>query len=460
MDFLIAASVAIKYYDTCGYIITLENMQRDIVLAISETVKNLEERKKDTASKKLTKLVGTNSLPFWLPKAIAELDSMIGNRGIPLSYLIRDEVVPPADDRLIQDEAFSQENGSITDELIRRATHTHHLRKEDDRMLFEKLYDAFRGNEAETSITSEMKQHRQGRALWMAARTEWAGDDSWNAIIAKNREVYETAKFTGTGNTYSLRKHVSRFRVAFSQLQLANEQPGVSVTIPNDQTKVRYLLKSIECEDVGLKSKMEIVRLKDDMKNSFDKTAHYLQEADPVFRRVVEQVGSNSGKSAKTATASQLNLKQGVGQTGVEFRWYPREDYQALSKEQKDELGTWMKTTEDGKKCSSDHRKEWKKGKKGAKYGKKRNISKAEFAGVKRTRRYKADIKKMLAKSSKENEEGTEEASKIASLIQSEIQKQVKFASGTKPPAPSVAASEIEFKNAFNSLLRSKDKSK
>ena len=78
LDFLIAASVAIKYYDTCGYIITLENMQRDIVLAIYETVKNLEERKKDTTSKKLTKLVGNNSLPFWLPKAMAELDSMIG----------------------------------------------------------------------------------------------------------------------------------------------------------------------------------------------------------------------------------------------------------------------------------------------------------------------------------------------------------------------------------------------
>ena len=45
LDFLIAASVAIKYYDTCGYIITLENMQQDIVLAIYETVNNLKERK-------------------------------------------------------------------------------------------------------------------------------------------------------------------------------------------------------------------------------------------------------------------------------------------------------------------------------------------------------------------------------------------------------------------------------
>ena len=130
MDFLIAASVAIKFYDTCGYRVTVENMQRGIVLAIFETVENLNKRKKDTSSKKLTKLVGNNSLPFWLPKAMAELDAMIGTRGIPLSYLIREDVVAPAEDQLIQGQAFSQENGSVTDELIQRATHDHPLIKD------------------------------------------------------------------------------------------------------------------------------------------------------------------------------------------------------------------------------------------------------------------------------------------------------------------------------------------
>ena len=155
----------------------------------------------------------------------------------------------------------------------------------------------------------------------MAACTDWAGDDSWNAIIARNREVYETAKFTGTGHVYLLWKHVSKFRVAFSQLQLANEQPGVSVTIPNDQTKVQYLLQSIECDNVGLKSRMEIVRSSKAMKNNLDQTAQYLQEACPVFYRFIKQGGSggsNTNKS-KNATASQLNLTQGVGKTVVEF---------------------------------------------------------------------------------------------------------------------------------------------
>ena len=45
----------------------------------------------------------------------------------------------------------------------------------------------------------------------MAAQTEWAGNNSWSAIISKNREVYENLKFTGTGQVYSLQKHVSKF---------------------------------------------------------------------------------------------------------------------------------------------------------------------------------------------------------------------------------------------------------
>ena len=136
------------------------------------------------------------------------------------------------------------------------------------------------------------------------------------------------------------------------------------------------------------------------MKNNFDQTTQYLQ-ADPVFLRSIKQGGGSSNTKSKNATALQLNLKQGIGKTGVKFWWYPRDDYQTLLKEQKDELGTWMNSTDEGKKCLSDHRKEWKKGKKATKYGKKRNIPKSEFAGVKKRRQYKADVQKLLAKATK-----------------------------------------------------------
>ena len=120
-----------------------------------------------------------------------------------------------------------------------------------------------------------------------------------------------------------------------------------------------------------------------------------------------------------------------------------------------------MKGTNEGKKCSLDHCKEWKKGKKTAKYRKKRNIPKSETAGIKKTRRYKADVEKLLAKATNEKEDVVEKASEIASILQSEFQRQVKFLNGTKPPAaPSVASSKMEFKNALGSFFQSKGKSK
>ena len=76
-----------------------------------------------------------------------------------------------------------------------------------------------------------------------------------------------------------------------------------------------------------------------------------------------------------------------------------------------------MKNTDEGKKCSLEHWKEWKKGKKAAKYGKKRNIPKNEFAGVKKTKRYKADLEKVLAKATKEKEDVEEKTSEIASIL-------------------------------------------
>ena len=54
LEFFIVIFVAIKFYDTVGYRITVENMQREIVLVIFETIKNLNQIKKDSSSKKLT----------------------------------------------------------------------------------------------------------------------------------------------------------------------------------------------------------------------------------------------------------------------------------------------------------------------------------------------------------------------------------------------------------------------
>ena len=119
-----------------------------------------------------------------------------------------------------------------------------------------------------------------------------------------------------------------------------------------------------------------------------------------------------------------------------------------------------MKNTDEGKKCSLDHWKEWKRGKKAAKYGKKCNIPAKEFKGVKHTKRYKAEVEKIVANAAKEKAKVEEKTSSIASILRSDIEKQVKFATGTKPSNPTVASSEIDFESALGFIFKSKDKSK
>ena len=80
--------------------------------------------------------------------------------------------------------------------------------------------------------------------------------------------------------------------------------------------------------------------------------------------------------------------------------------------------------------------------------------------GIKNTKRYKAEVEKIIANATKEKAEVDEKTSTIASLLRSEVEKQVKFATRTKPGNSTVASSEIEFESALRSIFKSKDKSK
>ena len=119
-----------------------------------------------------------------------------------------------------------------------------------------------------------------------------------------------------------------------------------------------------------------------------------------------------------------------------------------------------MKNTNEGKKTSAEHQKELKKGKKGTKYGKKRNIPLKEFKGIKNTKRYKAEVEKIVSRATKEKAEVNEKKSTIASLLRSEVEKQVKFTTGKLPGNPTVSLSDTKFESVLGSIFKSKDKSK
>ena len=60
----------------------------------------------------------------------------------------------------------------------------------------------------------------------------------------------------------------------------------------------------------------------------------------------------------KATGISAMTLKEGVGRTGVELRWYPRKEFASLSEEQKNKLREFTNSTADKKqKDASDRSK-------------------------------------------------------------------------------------------------------
>jgi hypothetical protein len=91
--------------------------------------------------------------------------------------------------------------------------------------------------------------------------------------------------------------------------------------------------------------------------------ASYILPYDPVAKK-----RNAGGKRDHQATISDLEgaevsagfgTKQGIGKTGVHLRYYKKEEYQKLSKEQQDELREWRSTTNQNGKGAGKHKGKW-----------------------------------------------------------------------------------------------------
>ena len=140
------------------------------------------------------------------------------------------------------------------------------------------------------------------------------------------------------------------------KLLSANKQSNTSFVLPDESTRVRYFLSSIEtCTNQKLISRIESVKSDDvpgGKNNDFDLCVQYLLSGCPFYhRKMKEGIGGGptkeeSGNKRKNASVSDVNIKNGKGKTGVHFHWYKIKDFLTLSEEQKDELCAWKRSAE------------------------------------------------------------------------------------------------------------------
>ena len=300
--------------------------------------------------------------------------------------------------------------------MIARFSHNHPLFRDDNAAVYDDIEAATRGTKFAASIIT-YKRTKNGRSAFAALKAAFAGRAMYDADKKVHQDFLLNRKWTGTAN-FTLEKFLNQHRAAYSGLERCAE--NVATQLPDERTRVQYIMDNIQCNDAGVKAAIESIRVDDTptgLRNNFEAAVVHLQPCCPVGKK-----NRNSTKRGLAEiSAASGSLKSGSGGTGVEYRYYTTKEYNKLSKEQKDELREYRKDKES---------KGGKPDKSNSNGGFKKKHLKATVASV---------VKEMRKSEEKKNNQLTEITSIISSLM----------APGEKPSAE---AKKVQFAQSSNEM--------
>ena len=338
---LVVAAKLLRYYITVGRAVTLSNITFNPTMKnFADQWKALEDKSK--AEPEVPKI--TKALPVikWTEAMRNFMMRKYGVRTIPLAYVIRNVETPPPIGPIEVGRPHSDEHGSIEDELVARASHTHALYREDNAAVFYQLEEATRSTSYAASI-KPFQRTKNGRGAWLALSSQYAGKDKWEAEIKRHEQVLHTREWKGQSN-FSLDKFIALHRNAFVSMQAAAEH--ITYQLPNEHSRVGYLMGAIRSSDAGLQAAMASIKTDqspEGLRNNFEAAASHLLPYDPVLlkRTAKRDSGDISSTATEQASISAFGTKKGIGKSGVHLRYHNAEEYKALSKEEKAELREW-----------------------------------------------------------------------------------------------------------------------
>ncbi len=340
---LIVAMNAAEYYTSIGRVMTVPTMHYNNVLKSFKTEWETYQDLRDQDAPEVPLINDKDSdrkVIKWVPVFIDCLNRSYGIHG-PLSYVLRENpLVPTEQEDPLQPDTYYGASGSLHEELIARLPHSGPIYKNDNCSVFLKIEKASRGTSVESTVKA-FSRRKDGRGAFLALIANHAGDTKYRAILKKRMNLLQTIKWNG--RAYPLETHVSNHRQAVDDLKdCANH---ITVSVPDPAQRVEYLIDSITSNDTALQAAIGLVRANtNNMRNDFEGAASALIEVDP-YRK---GQGGGQGKG-RGAQISSIDFKAGRGSTGVDLRWHPKKEFRNLSDEQREELTTWMRTSE-GKK--------------------------------------------------------------------------------------------------------------
>ena len=202
--------------------------------------------------------------------------------------------------------------------------------------MFTMIEEAARSTHYSNTI-QPFKTRKNGRGAWSALISSHVGEDKWEAIQKKNRTWLMSTKWMG--KSYSLEVFCSQHRAKHSQLEEAALH--VQFQVPDERTRVGYLIDNIEHQNADLRAAIAQVRTNSSgTRNDFEKSVSILLPVDPYVK-------TPANKKVSFEVSSVGATKFGRGKkTGVDLRWMKKEEFAALSKDEKSELREWQTTVE------------------------------------------------------------------------------------------------------------------
>ena len=197
---LTVACDLVRYYQTVGRELTSANIQRNHVMSNFEIQWKALKEKKDEDDPDGPTI--TKALPIikWTEAVQDFLHRVIGARMIPLAYVIRtNPQVPGIAPTLAPNQPHSTEHGSVEEELVARASHTHALFRDANSVVYYRLEKATRGTSYAAAI-KPFTRAKDGRGAWKALTSQYAGKDKWEAEIKRQEQLLHTRIWKGQSN--------------------------------------------------------------------------------------------------------------------------------------------------------------------------------------------------------------------------------------------------------------------
>ena len=119
----------------------------------------------------------------------------------------------------------------------------------------------------------------------------------------------------------------------------------VRYQLPNEHSRVGFLLEAIQCSDPGLQAAMASIKTDnglEGMRNNFEAMAAHLLPYDPAAKKRSSGQKRGSAQISSVMDTSNTTMKKpSIGRTGVHLHYYKTGEYRNLTREKKDELREW-----------------------------------------------------------------------------------------------------------------------